>query len=217
MEEILTFAVTSFISIFFIVNPLGNAPVFLAITENESAMARTAMVRRAAITMVGILIIFALAGKLILDIFHLSLSAIRISGGIILFILALNMIQAERAKMKNRRDEEREAKDKPDVSIVPLAIPMLAGPGSITTILVLTGQHPTPLYLAIIIAAIVFSGLMTYVILTRATVLFNILGKTGINIFTRIMGLLLAGLAVQFIINGIAGALPEIISKLPKH
>jgi multiple antibiotic resistance protein len=167
--------------------------------------------------MVGILIIFALAGKLILDIFHLSLSAIRISGGIILFILALNMIQAERAKMKNRRDEEREAKDKPDVSIVPLAIPMLAGPGSITTILVLTGQHPTPLYLAIIIAAIVFSGLMTYVILTRATVLFNILGKTGINIFTRIMGLLLAGLAVQFIINGIAGALPEIISKLPKH
>lgn len=214
MDSLLTFALTTFTSIFFIVNPLGNTPVFLALTEHETPPAVKRIVQRASLTMVGVLWLFALGGHHILAIFHLSLSAIRISGGIILFFIALSMIQADRTKVKSRREEESEARDKPDISIVPLGIPMLAGPGSITTILVFTSQNKTPLHIGIILLAIVFSGLMTYIILTRSAILLSILGRTGVNIFTRLMGLLLSALAVQFVLNGIAGALPDIISKI---
>ncbi len=203
----LTFTITAFLSLFVTINPFGSIPILLTITEEVGAKAIRVMVRRAAVVMALVLMLFAVVGQPLMAYLHLSLPAIRIAGGIILFLIALNMIQAERPKVKSRPEEEAEAMDKEDVSIVPLAVPMLAGPGAITTVLVLSRESSGLEQWGVIVAAIVVVGFIAYLILSRAALLLQLLGRTGINVFTRLMGLLLAAMAVQFVLNGLREAL----------
>ena len=210
----LNFAVTAFLTVFIIVNPLGNTPVVLAITEEHTIAERKQIVRRASLVMVGVLCLFTLLGQYILDFFHLSIAAIAISGGIILFLIALDMIQAERIKVKTRPEEESEAMAKEDVSVVPLGIPILAGPGSITTVIILASQSESFVQLGIVVAAIFLTGLIAYFVLSKSAFILKLVGRTGVNVGTRLMGLLLCALAVQFVINGIYDIVPDLATKL---
>jgi len=193
------------ISIFFIIDPLAVIPSFLTITANDTAERRRRIARQAAIASTLILAGFASAGDLIFRVFGITLPAFRIAGGIILGLSALEMVRAER-RSRETKEEVEEGSEKYSAAITPLAIPMLAGPGAISTVMVLikgaTGwQQVLPVYSAILAA-----GLATFLVL-RASEWFNrILGKTGINVLSRIMGLVLATLAVQFILDGLREA-----------
>jgi multiple antibiotic resistance protein len=190
------------ISIFFIVDPLAVIPTFLTMTSDESPEKRHKIALKASIACTLILAGFASAGGLIFRIFGITLPAFKIAGGLILGLSALEMVRAER-RTRETTEEVLEGSEKEDAALTPLAIPMLAGPGAISTVLVLVHQagpwtNAIPVYSAI--AAV---GLATFLSL-RACELFNrLLGKTGIRVLSRLMGLVLATVAVQFILDGL--------------
>jgi len=193
------------ISILFIVDPLAVIPTFLTMTASDSPEKRGQIALKAAIGCTLILALFASAGGLIFKIFGITLPAFRIAGGVILGLSALEMVRAERRTRENR-EEVAEGSEKEDAAITPLAIPMLAGPGAISTVLVLMNRHSgwsqsIPIYTAIMAA-----GIATFVILRASEPFHRILGKTGINVLSRLMGLVLATVAVQFILDGLREA-----------
>jgi len=190
------------VSIFFIVDPLAAIPSFLTMTADDPPEKRRAMALKASVASTVILIVFATAGGLILRFFGVTLPAFRIAGGIVLGLSALEMLRAERPS-RETSEEIREGIEKMDISITPLAIPLLAGPGAISTVMVL--MRPTsswgsaiPVY-----AAIVLTGIATFILLTYSSVLQRVLGKTGIHVLSRLMGLVLATMAVQFVLDGL--------------
>jgi multiple antibiotic resistance protein len=191
-----------FVAIFIIVDPIGLLPLFIALTHNYSKKRIKHTVWLACLTSAFVLIIFALAGDIILEFFGLTIPAFRIAGGIIIFIIALGMLQAKRTRLKTTPEEEEKGLEQEEVGIVPIGIPMLAGPGAITTVIVFTSssqQYNT----YITIAAIMLTLFFAFFILKQAVSIHRILGPTGLNIFTRLMGLILAVISVQFVIDGI--------------
>lgn len=194
--------VLPFVSIFFVVDPFAVIPTFLAMTESETSEGRRRTAFKAAIAATLMLVLFASAGNLIFKVFGVTLPAFRIAGGVILGLSALEMIRAER-KSRESREEVAEGAEKSDAAITPLAIPMLAGPGAISTVMVFMNRASGWTQTLPIYAAILAAGLGTLVIL-RASERFNrMLGKTGINVLSRLMGLVLATMAVQFILDGL--------------
>ena len=163
---------------------------------------------RAAITSLLILLAFVLLGKQILFFFRITIPAFQIAGGILIFIIGLTMLHAFRLWVKSTPTEEKDWTEKPDVGVIPLGIPILSGPGAITTIMVLVFQHPDFQGRAIVGGAAVVVCVIAFVIFAELTYLIRLLGQTGINIFTRLMGLLLTVMAVQFLINGLRAAFP---------
>jgi multiple antibiotic resistance protein len=190
------------VTIFFIVDPLATIPAFLTMTAGDSMEKRRAMALKAAIAATLILVVFAAAGGLILRLFGITLPAFRVAGGIILGLSAIEMLRADRPS-RETQEEIREGIEKVDISITPLAIPLLAGPGAISTVMVLTHRAATwsaglPVYFAIVL-----TGAATYVLLSFSGHLQRVLGKTGIHVMSRIMGLVLATIAVQFVLDGV--------------
>ncbi len=198
--------VLPFVSIFFIVDPFAVIPTFLTMTANDSSERRRSMALKASIATVVILVVFALAGGMIFKLFGVTLPAFRIAGGLVLGLSAMEMLRAER-KSRETEDEVKEGVDKADVAVTPLAMPMLAGPGAISTVMVLMNQarpwFPESLP---IFAAIFVTGVATYFVLRLSEVVSRALGKTGINVMTRLMGLVLATIAIQFVLDGIREA-----------
>ena len=146
---------------------------------------------------------FALAGKLIFRMFGITLPAFEIAGGVILLLIGIDMIEARRSPTQESSDETAEAASKDDAGIVPLGIPMLAGPGAISSVMILVGQALKPWELGVVLGAIALTAGLSYLILNGANRVRGIMGETGIRILVRIMGLLLVALAVQFFINGL--------------
>lgn len=208
----LEFALITFSMIFFIVDPLGNIPVFLALTEGSSPAKRNRTARRASIVTLLILLLFAFIGEWILRLFRVTISSFQIAGGILIFIIALSMLQARRSRAKSSPEEEHERLQQEDISIFPLAIPMLSGPAAITTVMVLINLSASFTQRMIVILAIILTSLCCYFIMKESGRLLRVLRKTGINVLTRLMGLLLAVIAVQFVIDGIKTVLSEIAS-----
>ena len=204
MERILEIWVIPIVSIFFIIDPLAAIPAFLTMTAADPPEKRRAMALKASFACVAILILFASVGGVIFKVFGVTLPAFRIAGGIILGLSAIEMLLAKRPS-RERAEEVQEGVDKPDVAITPLAIPMLAGPGAISTVMVLVDQAPTWLDAIPVFVAIVAAGLATYVSLRLSNGFHRVLGKTGINVMSRLMALVLATIAVQFVLDGIAG------------
>jgi multiple antibiotic resistance protein len=202
----LEFAAISLSSIFFIVDPLGTAPVFLAITEGKSAAERKRTAFRASLVTFMILLVFAFVGEWILNLLRVTISSFQIAGGILIFTIALSMLQARRSRAKSTPQEEHEKQEGEDVAIFPLAIPMLSGPAAITTVMVLINLSTSPLHRMLVILAIALTSLFCYLILKASGRLLNLLGQTGINVLTRLMGLLLAVISVQLVIDGIKAA-----------
>ncbi len=161
------------------------------------------MARRGALTCLIVLVTFALAGKLIFRMFGITLPAFEIAGGVILLLIGIDMIEARRSPTQESSDETAEATSKDDAGIVPLGIPMLAGPGAISSVMILVGQALKPWELGVVLGAIVLTAWVSYLILNGANRVRGFMGETGIRILVRIMGLLLVALAVQFFINGL--------------
>lgn len=191
------------IKLFIIVDPLAGIPIFLAITPNKTRIERQLMARRSCIIAFLVIVFFLVAGTSILGYFGIKTSSVLICGRILLFIIALELLYGRATGTETSSMEERLAEKKEDVSVTPLAIPLLAGPGAIATTLVLAGQADSPLSVAALVAgaAIVFA--IVYLFLHWADELAKVIGALGTKILTRIMGLLLAFIAVQYVIDGV--------------
>ena len=203
MDLFLSFA----IQLFIIVDPIAGIPVFLAITPRNSRQERLAMARRGCLVAFLLVVFFLLGGPGLLAYLGISTSAVRIAGGLLLFAIALEMLYGRPTGTGTTRREERLAQAKADISITPLAIPLLAGPGAIVNSLIFSGQASGfGDYLALLgAAATVFAA--TYLLLGRATLLAGALGRLGTTIVIRVMGLVLAFLAVQYVIDGVRALL----------
>jgi multiple antibiotic resistance protein len=193
------------ISIFFIVDPLAVIPSFLTLTADDTSSRRRRIALKASVACTLILASFASAGGLIFRIFGITLPAFRIAGGIILGLSALEMVRAER-RSHETREELEEGAEKYSAAITPLAIPMLAGPGAISTVIVLMDRAKGWPQIIPVYTAILGAGIATYVVLRASEPFHRMLGKTGINVLSRIMGLVLATVAVQFILDGFRDA-----------
>lgn len=200
------FSLLALSSIFFLVDPFAAIPSFLAITAGADERRRKRMAYRAAVTCFVVLTSFALAGKLIFTMFGITLPAFEIAGGLILLLIGIDMLEAKRSPTQESSSETEEATAKEDAGIVPLGIPMLAGPGAISSVMVLVGQAPVKWpnwQMASILLSIAVTAAASYGVLSGADRVRKILGETGIRILVRIMGLLLVALAVQFFVNGL--------------
>ncbi len=202
---IVRFSVLALSSIFFLVDPFAAIPAFLAITADAEEARRKRMARKAALTCFVVLTTFALVGKLIFQMFGITLPAFEIAGGLILLLIGLDMLAAKRSPTQEATGEAEEASHKEDAGIVPLGIPMLAGPGAISSVMVLIGQVPSLWHYqtAAILGSIAITCLLSYWVLSAATRVRKFMGETGIRILIRIMGLLLVALAMQFFVNGL--------------
>ncbi len=203
LSSALQFSVVAFTSIFFLVDPFAAIPAFLVMTADESRCDRRRLARRAAITCFLVLSCFALAGSLIFKAFGITMPAFRIAGGLILLLIGLEMLQAKRSHTQEVPAETQEGVQKEDVGVVPLGIPMLAGPGAISTVMVLMGQSLWRWQSLVVLGAILVTALASYSILAGADRVRKFLGETGIRILMRMMGLLLTAIAVQFVLNGL--------------
>ena len=202
---IVRFSVLALSSIFFLVDPFAAIPSFIAITESADAARRKRMARKAALTCFIVLTSFALAGQLIFRMFGITLPAFEIAGGLILLLIGLDMLEARRSPTQEAQGDTEEAAAKEDAGIVPLGIPMLAGPGAISSVMVLVGQVPSMLHweMGAVLASIAITSFVSYLVLAGAGRIRTVLGETGIRILVRIMGLLLVALAMQFFVNGL--------------
>jgi multiple antibiotic resistance protein len=201
---VVRFSLLALSSIFFLVDPFAAIPSFLAITGSADAVRRRRMARKAALTCFIVLTAFALGGQLLFRLFGITLPAFEIAGGLILLLIGLDMLQAKRSATQEAMGDTEEASHKEDAGIVPLGIPMLAGPGAISSVMVLVGQAPSLWHwqMAAILGAIAVTALISYGVLAAASQVRSFMGETGIRILVRIMGLLLVALAMQFFVNG---------------
>ena len=192
-----------FTSILFIVDPFAVIPTFLAMTVRDSPAQRRVLARRGAWTCAITLTAFALGGSMIFKIFGITIGAFKIAGGVLIGLNALDMVQARRSQQRETPVETAEGIEKDDIGIMPLGVPMLAGPGAISTVMVLALGATSPEATAAVYGSIVLTAVITYLVLSAATLVERRLGQTGMRILTRLMGLVLSAIAVQFIIDGI--------------
>ena len=202
-SAVVRFSVLALSSIFFLVDPFAALPTFLAVTAGSDARRRRAMAWKASLTAWVVLSAFALAGQYIFRLFGITLPAFEIAGGVILLLIGLDMLEAKRSPTQETGGDREAAESKEDAGIVPLGIPMLAGPGSITSVMVLVGQTGGRFsLLGVVLAAILVTAVICYLVLGNSDRVARALGETGIRILVRIMGLLLVALAVQYFVNG---------------
>jgi multiple antibiotic resistance protein len=196
------FSLLALSSIFFLVDPFAALPTFLAVTAGADTAKRRRIAGKASLTALVFLSAFALGGQYIFKMFGITLPAFEIAGGIILLLIGLDMLEAKRSPTQEASGETEEAASKEDAGIVPLGIPMLAGPGSITSVMVLVGQAQTRWQMMAILGSIAITAAICYLVLGNSDRVARALGDTGIRILVRIMGLLLVALAVQYFVNG---------------
>jgi len=192
-----------FTSILFIVDPFAVIPTFLAMTERDPPAQRRVLARRGAWTCAITLIAFTLGGSLIFKIFGITIGAFKIAGGVLIGLNALDMVQARRSQQRETAVEKAEGIQKEDIGIMPLGLPMLAGPGAISTVMVLALGAKSVAATAAVYISIVLTALITFLVLSAASMVERRLGQTGMRILTRLMGLVLCAIAAQFIIDGI--------------
>ncbi len=196
------FLITAFVTLLVIIDPIGLTPMFVALTQGMNASQRRTIALRACLTGTGVLMVFAAFGESVLGFIGISMHAFRIAGGILLFLTALDMLFERRTKRRETRNEEEEH---PDPSVFPLAIPLISGPGAIATVILLAGQQPGWIGWVWIVAVLMAVIVLVYLMFLTAGLFERALGKTGINVITRLLGMLLAALAVQFVLDGLRG------------
>jgi len=213
-DGLVNFAITAFISIFIIVDPPGNIPIFLSLTSDYDDTHRKRAGRTAALTCFAVLSAFALAGPGIMSLFNIGIPALRIAGGVILFAIGLQMLHGQPIHTKATPEEAAEWSSREEVALVPIGIPILAGPGAISTVVVLSQTGPRYAAIPIVVACIAVTTLITYLTLLQSRYISHLLGRSGINVLVRLMGLLLAAIGVQFCLDGLAAVVPGMISGL---
>jgi multiple antibiotic resistance protein len=209
--EDLRFAVVAFSAIFFVVDPFVAVPFFLAITAGDTAQKRRSAAARASIAAFVTLALFAVAGGFLFRAFGISLGAFKIAGGLMLFLMAVDMMRAQPSRTRSTPEEHEEGMAKDDVAIVPMAIPMLSGPGAIATVMVLMSRAAwKPIPTASVFAALVVTCLVTWLLLRSAAAAQRFLSRTTQHVLERVMGLLLAAVAVEFVVGGLRDVLPTL-------
>ena len=206
MPELLHYAVLSFTSLFVIVDPIGLIPAFLVMTHKNTTRERVAMSALAASLAFAILLFFALTGLRLFHIFGITLAAFEIAGGIVLLLIGVDMLQAKRTSVKETREEQEEGADKADIAATPLAVPMLAGPGAITMVVLLSTQAASVSQKLILSANILLVAFITFCILALVSYHAKKISIIALKIMARLMGLLLTAEAVQFMLQGLARA-----------
>ncbi|MHB8164406.1 MAG: MarC family protein [Methanoregula sp.] len=208
--DVLSFALLSISSILIIVNPLGATLIYVSLTTNLDQSGRDAVARDACRFAFLILLIVALIGTWVLQLFGITLEAFRIAGGILLFGIGMEMVYAKTSRTKLTATEKYESRDTEDIAIMPLAIPMIAGPGAITTTIVLMNEATTmtPIAIGIVLISIAISIVLTYYMMRNSDYIFTRIGQREYRAINRLMGMLLIAIAVQFVINGIRLAFP---------
>jgi len=201
----------SFVTMFTIMNPVGATPFFLTHTENLPLAQMKSTARRASFASFLVLAVFSFFGTHLFKLLGISLPAFRIAGGILVFSAAWEMLKGSNIRSRTLPEEQRDAISKEDISIIPLAIPLISGPGAISTIMVMEARAQSYLETALLILAAGLASLATYYILTQSNRLLNFLGQSGIRVMTRILGLLLSAISIQFMINGLKDVLPEVV------
>ena len=201
------FSLLALSSIFFLVDPFAALPTFLAITEGADPTHRRRIARKASLTALIVLTTFAFLGQTIFRLFGITLPAFEIAGGVILLLIGIDMLEAKRSPTQEAVGDTAAAAEKEDAGIVPLGVPMLAGPGAITSVMVLVGQAQSSgqmrWEMIAILAAILITAAVCYFVLGNSDRVARVLGDTGIRILVRVMGLLLVALAVQYFVNGL--------------
>jgi multiple antibiotic resistance protein len=210
--EIFSLSLVSLSAIFFVVDPLSAVPVFLAMTRNDAGRRRETALR-ATLTAGIVLAVFALTGEAIFRALGISLGAFKVAGGVVLLLLALDMIRTKPSPTRITEGEVEAGADKEDIAIVPLAMPLLAGPGSIATAIVLMARtRGEPWWhKATVLGAIAITAFASYLILAAAAKTEKVLGRTGLAIFERAAGLLLVAVAVQFMMDGLSEGLHHVL------
>lgn len=209
MEDLLPFALLCFTSFFTLTNPLGTMPVFLTMTNGMNDHERKAIVRRATIVSFITLMVFTFSGQFLFKFFGISSNGFRIAGGFIIFKIGFDMLQARYSNAKLKEEEVKTYAD--DISITPLAIPMLCGPGAIANAIMLMGDASTFTLKGTLIGIIALVYFITFLILQASTRLVRILGETGNNVMMRLMGLILMVIAVECFVSGLKPILIDIL------
>jgi multiple antibiotic resistance protein len=213
LREILTHSLVALSAIFVVVDPLAAIPFFLAMTSDRSPEERREIARRAAIGAWLILTAFGLLGALLFRLLGISIPAFKLAGGVLLLLIAIDMIRTAPSAARITAPEVEAGAAKDDVAIVPLAMPLLAGPGSIATVIVLMGRvQPRQWWNGLpVLVAIALVAVATYLTLAAANRVERVLSRTGMNILERVAGMLLAAIALQFMIDGAGEAFPGLL------
>ena len=216
MREAVEFGFVAFSAVFVVVDPFAAVPFFLAMTAREDPVRRRETARRAALVSGGVLAGFALAGAVVFQLIGVTIAAFKIAGGALLLLTAADMVRTKLPTMRITEREIADAAAKEDVAVVPLGMPLLAGPGSMATVVVLMGRAraENPWLVVPALLSIAATAALSYLILAGASRVDRVLGRTGLNILERVGGLLLAAIAVQFVIDGLGEALPGIVRRL---
>ena len=200
------FAATAFATALTIIDPIGMVPLTLTSTVNCDQSRRGRIVDQAVIVAAVVMLVMGIVGPAVLDYLGITLPAFGIAGGILLFLIAIDMLFARPTGVKQTAEETREASEANNPAVFPLAIPMIAGPGTIATVLLLSGlTRGDEVRVGTVFAAYASALAITWLCMSAATFLQRIIGKTGIHVVTRLLGIILAALAVQFVINGVVG------------
>lgn len=196
------YMITALVTMLVVIDPIGIAPLFLALTAGMTPAARRRIALRATLTAAFVLALFAFFGEALLGFIGISMPAFRIAGGILLFLTALDMLFERRTKRREDRTESADEHDDP--SVFPLAIPLIAGPGAIASIILLIGQKPGGEGLITVLGITLLTLLLMMLVLMASSILDRVIGKTGIDVITRVLGMLLAALSVQFVLDGLS-------------
>jgi multiple antibiotic resistance protein len=210
IKEWLSFSLLSLSAIFFVVDPIGVVPIFMAMTRNDPPEKRKDMALRASVAAFFILATFAVAGTLIFRVFGVTLGAFKVAGGILLLLTSIEMLRAQQVRTKTTPEEEQEGAEKEDVAIFPLAIPLLAGPGSIATVTTLMAKAGRIVYAVPVILSIAVTCLASYYMLIGSERIARVLGVTGLSVMNRVIGLIIGAIAVQFMFDGIRDTFPRL-------
>jgi multiple antibiotic resistance protein len=202
--------IKTFIALLVIVNPIGTIPLFVVMCGTETPMEQQRIAKHASIAVAIVLTVSALLGQIVLDFFGITIASFKVGGAILILLMAISMMQVMPMRTRQTPEEAEEAIAKDSVAVVPLAIPLLAGPGAISTTIIYATDHSGVGHLAMIVLCCVAVALLTWLALRVATPITDLLGKTGINIAVRIMGLLLAAVAVEIFVSGLTTLLPAL-------
>jgi multiple antibiotic resistance protein len=211
IHDLLTFSLLSLSAIFFVVDPMGVIPIFIAMTRNDPEERRARLAKRASITAFWILTLFALAGTFVFKVLGVSLAAFKVAGGVLLLLTSIEMLKAQEQRTRMTAEEEQESIDKEDVAIFPLAIPLLAGPGSIATVTTLMAKAGRVIFAIPVILSIAVTCYASYLMLRAAGRIAGVLGVTGLSVMNRVIGLVIGAIAVQFMFDGLRETFPRLV------
>ncbi len=200
-----------FIALLVLVNPLGAIPIFISLTPTHSQQERKKTARATAIAIAVILVLFALVGDSLLQFLGISIGSFQVGGGLLVMLIAITLMNAKPETTKTTKVERAEAESKTNIAVVPMAIPLMTGPGTISTVIIYSSTATSWVQLAYLVISGLLIAITSYCALVMASPISRILGQTGINIVNRVMGMLLAAVSVEIVVDGIYRLFPQLV------